>query len=167
LNTKRATAPGVRVGTPRALSHREVRALEARAWLGIVGPVVLGIAVASGAAGEERSLSVTATAYNSLRPQTNDQPTVAAWGDRLAPGMKAIAVSRDLLALGLTRGVVVEIVGLSGEYVVLDKMARRWKRRIDIYMGEDVRAARRWGVRPVEIRWDPGSGERRPGGRAR
>ena len=38
-------------------------------------------------------------------------------------------------------------------YVVRDKMAKRWKKKIDIYMGNDVDAARKWGVRPVTIRW--------------
>ncbi len=100
-----------------------------------------------------RELVVTATAYNSLREQTNDQPNIAAWGDRLRAGMKVIAVSRDLLDLGLTRGSVVSIQGL-GDYVVLDKMNRRWRRKIDLYMGVDKPAARRWGKREVVIRWE-------------
>ena len=102
---------------------------------------------------EGRSLAVMATAYNSLPYQTDDEPAIGAWGDSLRPGMRAIAVSRDLLALGLTRGVEVSIEGLPGTYRVLDKMGKRWQKRIDIYMGEDVTAARRWGVREVRIRW--------------
>jgi 3D (Asp-Asp-Asp) domain-containing protein len=98
---------------------------------------------------------VVASAYNSLAGQTGPQPSVAAWGDRLEPGMRAVAVSRDLLEIGLTRGARVWIDGLEGEYVVLDKMAKRWRNKIDIYMGEDVAAARRWGVREVKIRWSP------------
>ena len=102
-----------------------------------------------------QSATVTATAYNSLRSQADHTPDIAAWGDKLEPGMKTIAVSRDLLAQGLTRGMRVKIEGLEGEYVVLDRMPSRWSKRIDIYMGEDVRAARNWGVREVEIRWTP------------
>ena len=34
-------------------------------------------------------------------------------------------------------------------------MSPRWERKIDIYMGEDVRAARNWGIREVEIIWTP------------
>jgi 3D (Asp-Asp-Asp) domain-containing protein len=34
-------------------------------------------------------------------------------------------------------------------------MPAQWDNRIDIYMGEDVRAARNWGVREVRIRWSP------------
>jgi len=104
---------------------------------------------------EPRELVVTATAYNSLPGQTAGDPAVAAWGDRLEPGMRAIAVSRDLLERGLTRGVEVEIEGLPGRYVVLDKLHRRWRRRIDIYMGTDREAAREWGKRSVRIRWRP------------
>ena len=106
-------------------------------------------------ASQERSLEVTATAYNSLAGQTDGDPTLAAWGDVLRPGMKAIAVSRDLIALDLGHNAIVRIDELPGEYRVLDKLAKRWKQRIDIYMGEDVEAARRWGKRQVTIRWTP------------
>lgn len=98
-----------------------------------------------------KKLNVTATAYNSVRAQTDSNPSIAAWGDRLKPGMKAIAVSRDLLQMGLKRGSKVKISGLPGEYVVLDKMHHRWNRKIDIYMGKDVRAAKNWGKRRVTI----------------
>ncbi|MEC6824932.1 hypothetical protein VXS02_15975 [Photobacterium piscicola] len=98
-----------------------------------------------------KKLNVTATAYNSVPAQTDSNPSIAAWGDRLKPGMKAIAVSRDLLKMGLKRGSKVKISGLPGEYVVLDKMHHRWNRKIDIYMGKDVRAAKKWGKRRVTI----------------
>jgi len=101
----------------------------------------------------ERTLVVTASAYNSLPEQTVGNPSVAAWGDVLEAEVKAIAVSRDLIELGLVRGARVRIEGLPGEYAVLDKMARRWRRKIDIYMGDDVEAARAWGVREVRIHW--------------
>jgi 3D (Asp-Asp-Asp) domain-containing protein len=69
--------------------------------------------------------------------------------------MKAIAVSKDLQEAGLTRGTRVKIDGLPGEYVVLDRMPAQWDKRIDIYMGNDVGAARHWGVREVRIHWTP------------
>jgi 3D (Asp-Asp-Asp) domain-containing protein len=97
------------------------------------------------------ALVVTATAYNSLPGQGVGSGRRGAWGDRLSPGMKTIAVSHDLLAKGLTRGALVRIEGLPGEYTVLDRLPRRWSRRIDIYMGKDVRAARAWGKREVRI----------------
>lgn len=98
-------------------------------------------------------LKVTATAYNSLPGQTAGNPSVGAWGDRLKPGVKAIAVSRDLLAMGLEPGTEVVIEGLPGRFKVLDKMHRRWERKIDIYMGNDRDAALEWGKRRVVIRW--------------
>lgn len=103
--------------------------------------------------GRERSVTVAASAYNSLAWQTDALPRHTAFGDDLEPGMRAIAVSRDLLALGLDAGTVVRIDGLPGTWVVRDTMARRWKKRIDIYMGEDIDAARDWGVREVTVRW--------------
>ena len=102
-----------------------------------------------------RALLVKASAYNSRSGQTDSSPSIGAWGDRLAPGMKVIAVSRDLLEAGLRRGQRVRIRGLEGEYVVMDRMPSRWRQKIDIFMGKDVRAARSWGIREVEISWVP------------
>jgi len=103
----------------------------------------------------DKRLKVTATAYTSHVGQTDSTPNIAAWGDRLKPGMKAIAVSRDLLNVyGLKHKQKVRIKGLKGEYVVLDKMNKRWSKKIDIYMGKDKRKAFQWGRRKVEIYWN-------------
>ena len=105
--------------------------------------------------GYSNRLRVTATAYTSHVGQTDSTPNVAAWGDRLRPGMKAIAVSRDLLKVyGLKRGQKVRIKGLKGEYIVLDKMNKRWRKKIDIYMGMNKRKAFKWGRRKVDIMWN-------------
>ncbi len=107
-----------------------------------------------GRAKSVKELRVTATAYNSLPAQTDNTPDIAAWGDRLRPGMKAIAVSRDLLKkYGLKHKDKVKISGLEGEYQVLDKMNKRWKKKIDIYMGKDRRKALKWGRKNVTIQW--------------
>lgn len=103
--------------------------------------------------GDAISLRVTATAFTSRISETDKSPSVTAWGDRLKPGMKAIAVSRDLIKMGLTHKTVVTIDGLEGEYYVLDKMHRRWTRKIDIYMGLDRKKAIHWGKRKVIIHW--------------
>ena len=96
---------------------------------------------------------VEASAYNSVAGQTTGEPALTAWGDRLTPGMRVIAVSHDLIAMGLDHGTAVTIEGLPGNYIVRDKMAARWEKKIDIYMGKDVDAAMAWGVREVKIRW--------------
>lgn len=102
----------------------------------------------------DKQLRVTATAYNSLPAQTDSTPNIAAWGDRLRPGMKVIAVSRDLLKkYGLKHRDKVKISGLEGEYLVLDKMNKRWRKKIDIYMGKDRRKALKWGRKDVTIQW--------------
>jgi 3D (Asp-Asp-Asp) domain-containing protein len=99
------------------------------------------------------SLEVTASAYNSVKSQGSGNPSISAWGDHLKPGMKAIAVSRDLIKMGLKHNTKVKIEGLPGTYLVKDKMNKRWKRKIDIYMGTDIKAARQWGKRKVTISW--------------
>lgn len=101
----------------------------------------------------QHELQVTATAYNSTAAQTDSHPRTTAFGIWLRPGMRIVAVSRDLEALGLTRGVRIRIEGVEGEWEVGDRTAKRWTRRIDLYMGNDVSAARAWGKRRVKIRW--------------
>jgi len=102
----------------------------------------------------KHKLRVTATAYTSHRKQTDKTPFVAAWNNRLRPGMRIIAVSRDLLSrYGMRNGTKVRIGGLPGYYVVRDKMNKRFRRRIDIYMGKNRRRALRWGRRSVVIYW--------------
>lgn len=97
-------------------------------------------------------MTVTATAYNSTEHQTKKGNIgLAAWGDILAPGEKAIAVSRDLIAMGLDHNAEITIEGLDGVYIVKDKMNKRWTQRIDIYMGLDKTAARNWGKQKVQI----------------
>lgn len=121
--------------------------------MGLISVAIVFIAAGVSPGKDDMVLKVTATAYNSLPGQTRNDPSLTAWGEKLAPGMKAIAVSRDLIALGLTNGVKVKIDGLSGTFTVMDKLHRRWKKRIDIYMGIDVKAAKQWGKREVTIRW--------------
>lgn len=119
----------------------------------------LSLALAAGAAAasgkDAGTITVTATAYNATPEQTDSTPHIGAWGDHLdkavRPGLRVIAVSPDLLEKGLKRGQRVRIQGLKGDFVVLDKMPRRWKNRIDIYMQQDIRAARKWGKRRVMV----------------
>ena len=99
------------------------------------------------------SLQVTATAYNSLASQTSSNPHITAFGDSIKPGLKYIAVSRDLLRLGLKHNTPVKIEGLEGVYLVKDKMHYRWKHRIDVYMGIDVKAAKQWGRKRLCIEY--------------
>jgi 3D (Asp-Asp-Asp) domain-containing protein len=99
------------------------------------------------------TLEVTASAYTSHINQTSEDPRLTAWGDVLTPNTKGIAVSRDLIELGLDHNMVVNIEGLPGKYIVLDKMNERWKNKIDIYMGEDVLKAKQWGEKTIVIKW--------------
>lgn len=100
-----------------------------------------------------REITVTASAYNSTPAQTDGDPTMTAHGVRLSSGMKVIAVSRDLEALGLRAGTRVEIEGLPGTWTVGDRMPAHRRRAIDVYMGLDVTRARAFGRREVRLRW--------------
>jgi 3D (Asp-Asp-Asp) domain-containing protein len=119
--------------------------------LAIVAVAVCGCSSESG--NNERSMVVSVSAYNSLPSQTNSEPTVTAWGDKLKPGMKAVAISPDLLNEGLSHGSKVKIEGLKGTYVVLDKTNARFTKRVDVYMGVDVEAAKEFGVQQLRVTW--------------
>jgi len=135
-------------GGSKLVSHRDMRYAS-----GPIFAILFFLLYSCGSGESKHILKVTSTAYNSLPDQTQGDPTITAWGDKLVPGMKVIAVSRDLIPMGLTHGVKVRIGGLSGTYTVMDKLHKRWTRRIDIYMGNDVKAAKEWGKREVTIRW--------------
>ena len=98
----------------------------------------------------KKTCLVKATAYNAMPAQTDDTPTICAWGDRVRPGI--IAVSRDLEKQGLTRGREVDIQGF-GKMVVLDRMHKRKKNQIDIYM-EKYEDAIEFGVQELKITWN-------------
>lgn len=124
--------------------------------------IILGLSLflsfsLSQAAGFKRltQLKVTATAYTSATNQTDATPFLAAWNNKIKPGDRIIAVSRDLLKGGLKNGSKVKISGLKGYYTVRDKMNKRWNRKIDIYMGLDKKKALKWGKRKVVIIWTP------------
>ncbi|MET7029189.1 3D domain-containing protein [Sediminicola luteus] len=98
------------------------------------------------------SIRVTATAYNSIPSQTTAlNSNVTAWGDTLRPGMKCIAVSRDLIRMGLKHNTMVRIDTSSQIYLVKDKMHTRWRKKIDIYMGVDRAKAFEWGRKKVQL----------------
>ena len=92
---------------------------------------------------------VRATAYNADPLQTDDTPDVCAWGDKIRPGI--IAISRDLEKSGLTRGKEVHIEGI-GTVVVMDRMHRRKRNQIDLYM-ENHEDAVEFGVKELTISW--------------
>ncbi len=60
---------------------------------------------------QTNSFEVTATAYNSLAYQTSSNPSITAFGDSIKPGMRYIAVSRDLLDSGLVHNTKVKLEG--------------------------------------------------------
>lgn len=102
---------------------------------------------------EWKEMEVMVTAYNSVAWQTEGDPVLAAWGDTLYPGLNAVAVSRDLIPLGLGHDTPVLIEGMPDTFRVKDKMNVRFKNHIDIYMGNDVAKAREWGRRRLKIRY--------------
>lgn len=105
--------------------------------------------------GHRKTLRVRAMAYTGCSARKGSAPRVVrgAWGDRLTSEVKAVAVSPDLLKLGIEYGNTIQIEGLPGEYKVLDLMHGRHAKAIDIYYGDDHCGARAWGARNLTISW--------------
>ena len=120
--------------------------------------LILGLTACDSGSGDTENdlvftdtLTVTVSAYNSLKAQGEGDPNVTSWGDTLSPGMKSIAVSRDLIRKGLTHGTPVAIEGFDGVFIVNDKMHHRWRNKIDIYMGINRKKAKNWGKKKLKI----------------
>lgn len=120
--------------------------------VGAVASLLLMGAI-SASAPEHHVRVVKVTAFNSTPAQTDSRPNETACGDHIEPGDRIVAVSRDLKTAGLQCGKTVRIEGLDGSWKVADSMAARHEQRVDLYMGNDVKAAREWGVKEREIRW--------------
>ena len=89
--------------------------------------------------------NVTASAYNTVPSQTQGNPNIGSCG---RVSTKTIAVSRDLRKK-YPCGTKVKIKGKT--YTVMDTMHPRWKNKIDICYGKDIRGARNFGVRKVSM----------------
>lgn len=100
-----------------------------------------------------KTMEVTASSFTLAEEETKrGNIGLTAFGDRLKPGAKAVAVSRDLLRRGLSHGTKIRIEGLPGTYTVQDKMNKRWRNKIDILFKKKARA-REWGRQKVEIEY--------------
>ena len=92
---------------------------------------------------------VTATIYHAVPAQTDSTPFVTASNSRIDPenpqGHRWIAVSRDLEELGFTFGVKVCVEGtgvFDGEWTVQDRMNKRWTKRIDFLVNEEIKGGK-------------------------
>ena len=94
---------------------------------------------------EAHATTVTASAYNTVPSQTQGNPNIGSCG---RVSTKTIAVSRDLRKK-YPCGTKVKIK--DKVYTVMDTMHPRWKNKIDICYGKDIRGARKFGVRKVTM----------------
>ncbi len=87
---------------------------------------------------------VTATVYNAVASQTDSDPLITASMKEIDPNkpQRWIAVSRDLERLGISMGdtICVDNAGeMNGQWVVEDRMNRRWRRRIDFLVHDSIK----------------------------
>lgn len=92
---------------------------------------------------------VTATIYHAVPEQTDSTPFVTASNKIInkhnPQGHRWIAVSRDLEELGFVFGVKVCVEGaeeFNGIWEVQDRMNKRWHRRIDFLVNEEVKGGK-------------------------
>ena len=93
------------------------------------------------------TITVTASAYNTVPAQTSGNPNIGACG-KLSAKNPSIAVSRNLRKK-LPCNSKVKIEGKV--YTVRDTMPPRWHNKIDICYFKDVKSARKFGVRKIKM----------------
>ena len=101
---------------------------------------------------------VTATVYHAVKGQCDSSPLITASGAKIKSADNAydhryIAVSRDLLDV-FPYGTKVEVSGcgeLSGEYIVVDTMHKRYKGYIDILINPNMKQGKWNGVRIKKV----------------
>jgi 3D (Asp-Asp-Asp) domain-containing protein len=103
-----------------------------------------GVLPVSDLRGPAYTITVTATAYNSLPNQTDDTPFITASGTTVRHGVLAA----NFLPIG-TRVKIPEIYG-DDIFIVEDRMNPRYHQRVDIWM-EDYSDAIQFGVRNIDI----------------
>jgi 3D (Asp-Asp-Asp) domain-containing protein len=91
--------------------------------------------------------SLEVTAYTASKDETDETPEITAAMIKTRPGI--VAVSRDLFDNGWTFGKKVYIEGM-GIYTIGDLMAKRWEKRIDIFV-EDKKDAHVFGKRRLTV----------------
>lgn len=92
--------------------------------------------------------SVSVTAYNSVAGQTDDTPCIGAQGTDICV---AYANGENVCAANFVPlGTKLEVEGL-GTCIVRDRMNARYDKRIDWFMGYDVKAARKFGVHTKQV----------------
>ena len=93
------------------------------------------------------NLFLKVTAYSSEVDQCDSDPFIGAWNNKVRDGM--VAVSRDLEKYGLTNGTPIIIDGK--EYIILDRMHKRKKKQLDIWM-PSIESAKNWGVKECIVK---------------
>jgi len=97
---------------------------------------------------------VDATAYNATKKQCDSTPNICAWNDRIhnKNRHKIIAVSKDLVKLGLDRNTKIyyKSDNVVREKIVLDKTSSRFRSRIDILKPYE---AFKFGKKKIRIYW--------------
>jgi 3D (Asp-Asp-Asp) domain-containing protein len=93
---------------------------------------------------------VTATIYHAVPSQTDSTPFITASNKHInkenPQGHRWIAVSRDLEPLGFIFGAIVCVEGageMDGLWRVEDRMNKRWTRRIDFLVNQNM-ASGKW-----------------------
>ncbi len=104
------------------------------------GPTLPNIPIRS----PRRTMTIAVTAYNSEEAQTDDTPFITAFGTRVRDGIVA--------ANFLPKGAIIRIPEVFGEkeFIVEDRMNKKYHYRIDIWM-EDKQEAINFGIKFLKI----------------
>ena len=97
---------------------------------------------------QEEKITRIVTAYNSVPWQTDDTPCIGAFGDDLCVLHKVGDLS---CAADLEYGTKLWIPPFQNWCTVRDRMARKFKDRVDLFMGDDIEGAKKFGKQKLTL----------------
>lgn len=97
-----------------------------------------------------KKINVTVTVYNPVKSQCDSDPLITANNSKIdlkklnAGKLKWVAVSRDLLRNGVSYGDKIRLTSkenpkINGEYFVMDCMNKRFTKRVDLLVPENIK----------------------------
>lgn len=99
---------------------------------------------------DRKKINVTVTVYNPVKSQCDSDPLITANNSKIdlkklnAGKLKWVAVSRDLLRNGVSYGDKIRLTSkenpkINGEYFVMDCMNKRFTKRVDLLVPENIK----------------------------
>lgn len=90
-----------------------------------------------------KTITAVVTAYNSVEAQTDSTPCIGAGG--YICGVEGVIACPRKYELGT------QVLINERPYICLDRLARKYDNRFDIFFDQDIKGAKEWGIKTIEV----------------